>query len=376
VATIAVDPLIAEARRRARRRRLGYALLACIAAALAAGTLLPRHAPAPSAAAERAAVARAAAHTTIGEAGVVAANAVWAMNGIGLWYTTDGGARWRTITPPRVRGQDVVARIVQIQFVDPAHGWASGSDIPGGPPTADGGTRSTMLFRTTDGGRTWFHTRANCAGCGGTLSFLDRDDGFTLAGTTLYRTHDGGVTWRRVAATSFRGWIEFIDARRGWAASWFGGGLYRTVDGGRTWKLVVRGQASLPQQGLAAVRVHRRAYLVETRTLRRLPLPDGDPGQAPMFSAPTARDVVYWARGRLWASSDGGASWTRIRSKVPPRQVWDLQFTSARRGWAIFGDALVRTTDGGRDWTPLTPPVPRVKAFVPKPPCNSPCRRP
>jgi photosystem II stability/assembly factor-like uncharacterized protein len=287
------------------------------------------------------------------------------MNGIGLWYTTNDGATWRTITPPHLRDQDVVARILQIQFVDPAHGWISASDNPSG----------RWLFRTTDGGRSWFHPRANCAPCGGTLSFVDRRVGYSLYGTALYRTNDGGDAWHRVARAPFRGWIAFADARHGWGASW-DTGLYRTADGGLTWTRVLRGQAALPQRGLAAVRTGTHAYLVDLRTGRRRAFPETEPGQPPIFSAPTARDVVYWARGRLWSSTDAGATWTRIRSRVAPRQVWDLQFTSPVDGWAIFGAALVQTTDGGRDWTPLTPPVPRIRYVAPKPPCNSPCRRP
>ena len=71
---------------------------------------------------------------------------------------------------------------------------------------------------------------------------------------------------------------------------------------------------------------------------------------------------------------------------MPLRSVWELRFTSRDDGWAILGivaptgyvrgAVLAHTTDGGRDWTPLTPPVPHVRYVPPKPQCGSACRRP
>jgi photosystem II stability/assembly factor-like uncharacterized protein len=302
------------------------------------------------------------------------------MNGIGLWYSPDGGARWRTITPPRVRGQDVVARVLQIEFADRRHGWASGADIPGARLQRDGSTRYSMLFRTTDGGRSWSHPRENCAACGGTLSFLDPSAGFTLARGWLFRTGDGGVTWTRVAHAPFQGWIEFTSARDGWGVEWQRPALWRTGDGGRTWRRVVRGYATLPQHGAVAV---PGAVLAAGG---RRPLPVLDRGAAPVFSASSPRDFVFWAKGALWASSDAGRTWRRVRMTVRPQELYDLRFVSPSEGWAILGFVeptgyenaivLAHTTNGGRDWTPLAPPVPHVRYTAPKPQCGSTCRRP
>jgi photosystem II stability/assembly factor-like uncharacterized protein len=237
-----------------------------------------------------------------------------------------------------------------------------------------------MLFRTTDGGRTWFHPRENCPACGGTLSFLDRDVGFTLAASTLYRTTDGGRTWRRIARAPFQGWIEFTSGRDGWGIEWQRPELWRTIDGGRTWRRVVRGYATLPQHGAVAV---PGAVLVEGE---RRPLPALDRGSAPVFAASSSHDFVFWARGRLWRSSDAGRTWRRVPMTVRPQELYDVHFVSPSEGWAILGfvnrtgfeNAIVlgHTTNGGRDWTPLTPPVPHVKPFVPKPQCGSACRQP
>lgn len=364
---ISVDPLIAEARRRALRRRLAYFAVAVLVVGGGVAVLHSRGGGGGSPADEQRALVRAATRATITDVGVVAPQAAWAMNGIGLWYTLDGGTRWRTITPP-VPGA-VNGHVVQVQFTDASHALVSAVTNPNG----------RLLFSTVDGGRTWAERRG-CAQCGGTLSFVGRRTGFSLVLGSLFRTDDAGATWRRVAHAPFQGWIEFADARHGWGVAWQRPALYRTGDGGRTWTRVLRGYATLPQHGVVAV----PGAVVVDGVRRALPVRVGD--QAPVFSASSPSDFVFWARGTLWRSSDAGRSWQRIDSNVPPRSVWDLRFTSPDDGWAIFGivtatgyergAALAHTTDGGRDWTAVAPPVPKVKPYVPKPQCGAACARP
>ncbi|MBA3735278.1 MAG: hypothetical protein H0W90_08780 [Actinobacteria bacterium] len=67
----------------------------------------------------------------------------------------------------------------------------------------------------------------------------------------------------------------------------------------------------------------------------------------------------------LYTTSDGGSTWSTTRTVAPKApQVWDVSFSSATDGWAIFapvvtgpraGSALVTTSDGGRHWAPLAP---------------------
>ena len=79
------------------------------------------------------------------------------------------------------------------------------------------------------------------------------------------------------------------------------------------------------------------------------------------FSAATARDWIVMLGPKLLVTRDAGRSWSVVHASYAPKasRIWDLNFASPTTGWAIFvtrtGDALVRTTDGGRDWSPLTP---------------------
>src|SRR5207248_818013 len=172
--------------------------------------------------------------------GLVAPDMGWAMNGLGLWLTLDGGKTWRTITPPNVSAAgDAVARVNQIEFVDKRDGWISASDIPGRAPLL----RHLAIDRTTDGGRTWKSViPPGCALCGGTqLSFLDARHGYALLGpppqSRLYETANGGETWRLIANPPFVGAIEFLNRSTALAVT-RSGVLYRTTDGGSHWQKV------------------------------------------------------------------------------------------------------------------------------------------
>ena len=421
-----LDALIEEARRRARRRRLAYGLcLLCLGVAAglyfginrgggAGGDRHVAHGPGPAPpAAEAREIARVGARTVIGEAGLIAPGLGWAMNGLGFWWTRDGGAHWRTITPPQVRASgDVVARVFDVAATDDDHIWIAAADIAGGRQG-----RHMAIERTSDGGKTWQSTvPAGCDVCAGAhLSFVDDRTGFALAGARpsprLYETGDGGVSWRVVRSNvSFTGPIRFATASDGWAVSDpgkmigpsqsvpVGGGIvYRTRDGGRTWRRVAlavpasyRGRAATAgvprffgaRAGVIAVRFRDRSgaqHVIvcvtidggQTWTVRAAPASAdvraqswGFPEALP-FSAATVDDWFLLVGHNLYATHDRGLSWSAIRTVAPQApHAWDVDFTSPTTGWAIFapyetgpraGAALVKTTDGGRHWRPLAP---------------------
>jgi photosystem II stability/assembly factor-like uncharacterized protein len=58
--------------------------------------------------------------------------------------------------------------------------------------------------------------------------------------------------------------------------------------------------------------------------------------------------------GRVLATSDGGQTWTRQYSG--PAGLDQVDFIDAQHGWAVGTNALLRTTDGGATWTRLSDP--------------------
>ena len=349
----------------------------------------PRTGTPTSGAAERRQISRVAARDIIVATGLGARSVVWAMNGLALYLSRDGGAHWFAATPPGV--YDVVARIGDIVFVDREHAWAAASDLTGARPP-----RHMAIYRTTDGGRTW--RPAAPPGCyyrcgGGFLSFLDRRKGFSLASVwprgRLFETRDGGAAWTLVAPAPFIGPIRFVSLRDGWGVRSDGGALFRTTDGGRIWRRVRLARPATatigvptffgPRDGVVPVwlrdpRTHAErvvAYVTRNggRSWSARPVPAaadlrgeswGFAASIP-FSAPTVRDWVLFPGPSLYATHDGGRTWTIVHPRFAPTapHVSDPSFSSPSSGWAIFtvgaGSALVRTTDGGRDWKAVAP---------------------
>ena len=178
---------------------------------------------------------------------LVAPGQGWALAGDRLLWTGDNGAAWRDITPaaagvtPAGTGS---GGLLDAFFISSRQGWLAARSPSG----------ELRILRTLDGGLTWLP-----ASLPGTAP-----DGLPLVEDAF---------------------LEFIDARTGWAAvrqpsgSLFSrGALYRTSDGGATWSL--------------------------------LPLPLGEPVR---FASAQRGWVAGGAAGnQLFATEDGGASWQEL----------------------------------------------------------------
>jgi photosystem II stability/assembly factor-like uncharacterized protein len=405
------EALIEEARRRARRRRVAFGAVAALAG-FAIGLFVAldggdgnsaRHSaasrpPAPSAAEQARQVARIGRRTVIGDAGLVAPGVGWAMNGLALYWTEDGGAHWRIVTPPEVASMgDAIARIGQIVYTGPRRIWVVAADIRG--TSAD---RHGALERSVDGGKTWrSELLPGCFGCGEThLAFVGPRRGVAIAAvprhpSRLYATQDGGATWRFVGTVPVNGAFAFADARRGWGVGPGARALYVTRDGGRSWRVAAlrapaadAGQAvtvGVPRafsggRGVVAVRYRARGAKAQhvvvyvtadggtTWTARPAPrsvdlhAQTWGISEALPFSAANARDWVLFDSPTIYATHDAGRTWSVVRPRYAPPApgVWDVSFVSASTGWAVFeprngAPALVETTDAGRDWRALSP---------------------
>ena len=80
-------------------------------------------------------------------------------------------------------------------------------------------------------------------------------------------------------------------------------------------------------------------------------------GQSPALAAVQFTDSGHgWVAGagRIMATSDGGASWTRQYAGTA--DLDQVDFIDGEHGWAAGGGSLLRTTDGGASWTALAEP--------------------
>jgi photosystem II stability/assembly factor-like uncharacterized protein len=213
-------------------------------------------------------------------------------------------------------------------FVDAGAGWIAG---------IDNGSGRTEVWRTRDGGVTWKKVGSSIAAGGGVgwVAFVSRSTGVWGNGSLL-RTTNGGDAWQSASSEEL-GIINeacFATTGIGWAASTYGnsaagGALAKTMDGGVTWK-----------------------------SQKDLPGDDGSGGFTRVSSPSVNQCYAFkWgADGGVWATSDGGAVWTRhpLPSIAGGAYAYfsDIDFPVAGKGWAV-GDAgtIVKTVNGGQTWT-------------------------
>jgi photosystem II stability/assembly factor-like uncharacterized protein len=161
--------------------------------------------------------------------------------------------------------------------------------------------------------------------------FLDQNHGWVAGSSgTLLETTDGGTTWNKVSMSTKDNLRDvcFVDDHIGWlvaerdvyklktndeARAY----LLRTDDGGLTWRSI-----------------YLNSFDVNARLVR-------------MMFADSANGWVFGETGAIFATRDGGASWTR---QTPPTKHLLLggTFLDNSRGWLVgAGATIIRTNDSG-----------------------------
>jgi photosystem II stability/assembly factor-like uncharacterized protein len=193
-----------------------------------------------------------------------------------------------------------------------------------------------------------------------------RGDGTLDTTGHLLRTRDGGQTWAALPELpmtwSPQGgwgfWFVPVDEQTIWLASGnagagaFGGKVaYVSTDGGESWDLRARVaiDGSDPVGEIQVV-----GYLLDFEAA----------------SAERAFIAMGWVP--FIGTSDGGRTWhDAIPDFLPPgydRATGPIVFIDERHGWAVTGDAIFRTADGGDTWEPgVVPGLPVVTPIPPTP---------
>ncbi len=191
------------------------------------------------------------------------------------------------------------------------------------------GSRSDGLFRSTDGGATWFRETFDGDVESSIISGLVVDEaGRVYAGTTvLHVSTDAGATWQRVEGTGDRfGYPAIVARPEGLYATSLNGLIFS--ENGTDWSVI----EGLPETGVR-----------EYGTVQDLAFyPDGT-ALVKLFNAGLARSEGSLQR---WRRYNTGLQAVDMRSVTSGPE--DALYTLA-----LQPDVAHRSLDGGRTWTPM-----------------------
>jgi photosystem II stability/assembly factor-like uncharacterized protein len=216
------------------------------------------------------------------------------------------------------------------------------------------------------------------------VTFPTGNDGWACGrfGTVL-RTSDGGKTWvRQDTGTDYTlSSIHFTDNKSGWAVG-DEGAIIHTEDGGKTWTK----QKSPVSYFLMAVHfADKRSGWIVTERTTILHTEDGGKTWTKQFSdldyilksVSFSNEKNGWAVGEygfIYHTEDGGATWKKQAGEcsiseetgelVGGNFLFSVFAESPQSAWAVGIDGYVtRTTNGGKTWTRVNVPVPRVSLY-------------
>jgi len=341
---------------------------------------------------------------------LLTADTGWAATRNKLFWTADGGASWKDITPKLNHKHQTVSSVF---FLDVSAGWALLSCADDRDIAAD--NSCFALASTADAGETWSVAQEKTVHA---FSKERLEDGYGFSG---------------------RSWLDFVDSQRGWeildiatnSANPSAGEMLRTVDGGKTWTATKDTPTSdhfifvTPTDGWIAGGKDQELFVTHDAgdSWQKVRLPataDTQPNLGESLTSPAFNSEkegflsVHYSVGTvtgpylttlvLFGTTDGGKTWkldrslprlpgafvsatagsfwVAVRSEPRKTQKTELQlytegrdgkiakniafvssagaamqlsFLSQDQGWLDMSDKLLATKDSGSTWTDITP---------------------
>jgi hypothetical protein len=258
------------------------------------------------------------------------------------------------------------------------------------------GTSQGSLVRSADGGATWKLTHSGSSGVLG-IAFSPSKAGLVLAGTRgsgALASKDAGLTWSPVRGMDGRS-VRVFGFALTLVAAGTDQGVYLSADG-LAWRQSGFGNTSIG--ALAVTAVHGPVHLVagsdQASTIGGTPLFQSTDGgntwtqmkatisgkvvsslaAGPLPPGSNVRPLVVGTNAGLFSSRDNGASFTPesgggLLPSTDYTQIgfvtnhYDRFYTASDGGGSASG-GLWKTSDAGRSFSSLAPPLPSVTALA------------
>jgi photosystem II stability/assembly factor-like uncharacterized protein len=241
-------------------------------------------------------------------------------------------------------------------------------------PSAYGG-----LFRSRDGGVTWFPANPGRIVSGAialAVSPVESTHLLLATDSGLLRSRNAGLDWTLEAPSLLVGAVFAVafDADGGRALASTATALFRSDDG-QTWQAVTAPAGTLPAR-LLVPDGPGRVYLVGWQLLYASddwgtswkalasPLPETPITQ---LLVARGRGTVYAIAGeRLWAMHDRTSAWRSTDTGLPHGSIDAVAADprEPRRLWATAGGQVFRSDDGATSWRPWGRPVEEARVAV------------
>jgi photosystem II stability/assembly factor-like uncharacterized protein len=299
-------------------------------------------------------------------------------NVYGVQKTTDGGQTWQ-IKNQGLAG--MVCNSMDVSHADPLRVYAAFGGMPGIYRSDDGANNWTFIpitgsmnvrwvredpfnpqrlyvaadsgfYVSTNGGENWSDLGWNLppsssAGMPWAMAADPNHAGHLLVGMVsgsyqtgpgqLYTSSDYGVSWQAVTMSQDLAWINrivFVPETPGLVYLATGGGVYRSQDSGTSWNRI-----------------------------DDLQQPDMQYAQNIAIATHPRPTLLVGAKGP-YRSFDGGATWEKPRSSLPPGSFYTFVDGDSTRLYAATGTGLFFSSDAGDSWTPAAGALGRLQIMA------------
>ena len=191
------------------------------------------------------------------------------------------------------------------------------------------------------------------------IHFLDTQNGFCSGGlTNILTTDDAGASWTTTSLTGIRDY-DFLDNTFGYGASISGYSMKRTTNGGSSYA----GLTPINSSSLWAVSATSSTVAYYVGVSGILWKVTGGSTVTAMNSGETTvlTDIVFTntttgfivvQQGRIKKTVNSGVTWTDVYTGTTT--LSEMHFVDANIGYAVGNALVIKTIDGGQNWTALT----------------------